>query len=80
MQFKKDVSPELRKILLVDLDRYTSAIQMTEEEHIELCKWVQDGNSPYDNGWYISSENGTSLDFVNAMRIIASDTNTGAKF
>lgn len=80
MKFNKEVSSELRGILLADLERYTSEVQMTEDEFTVLCKWVQEGNSPYDNGWYMSIENGTPLDFANAMRVIASDTNTAAKF
>ena len=80
MQFKKDLSPELRKILLADLERYTSEVQMTEEEYTALCKWVREGNSPYDNRWYMSTESGHPLDFVKAMRVISSETNTGVKF
>ena len=67
MKFNKEVSSELRGILLADLERYTCEVQMTEEEFTVLCKWVQEGNSPYDNGWYVSSEDGHPMGFVAAL-------------
>ena len=70
MKFKNGVSPELREILLADLERYSREVQMTENEFTELCKWVQDSNSPYDNGWCMSSEDGHPMSFVEAMREI----------
>ena len=68
MKYNKEVSSELRGILLADLERYTSEVRMTEEEYAALCMWVQEGNSPHDNGWYMSTEDGYPMDFVAAMR------------
>ena len=41
---------------------------LTEEELRELEQWVSRGNSPYDNGDYIYTDQGYPMDFVNAMR------------
>ena len=70
MKFKKEISMELRGLLMADFEQYTSEVQMSEEEYVELCKWVQEGNSPYDNGWYMSSNDGHPMWFVETMREI----------
>lgn len=42
---------------------------MTQAERKELQVWVRSGYSPYDNGWYIATEAGIPMDFVNALRL-----------
>ena len=41
----------------------------TEQERSDLRKWVAAGNSPFDNPYLISGENGWPLDFITAVRI-----------
>lgn len=73
MGFRKNVSRELREFLSEELQRYTREIPMNAKERSELRKWVQSGHSPYDNGWYISTETGEPLDFINALRAVQSE-------
>lgn len=73
MRFHKNVPQELQEILSVDFNRYIKEVSMTAEERNELKKWVQSGNSPYDNGWYIATEAGGPMDFVNALRFIETE-------
>lgn len=70
MKFHKSVSKDLRTLLSKDLQRYVKEIQMTDAEYRELCEWVQDGNSPYDNGWYIATDAGTPMDYISAKRLV----------
>jgi hypothetical protein len=70
MRFQKKVTEECRELLLRQLERYESEMEMTKEERKELHKWVSKGNSPYDNGDYIYSDNGFPMDFVNAGRFV----------
>lgn len=74
MRFHKNVPQELQEILSVEYNRYTKEVSMTAEERNELKKWVQSGNSPYDNGWYIATEAGGPMDFVNALRFFETET------
>lgn len=73
MRFHKNVPQELQEILSVDFNRYIKEVSMTAEERNELKKWVQSGNSPYDNGWYITTETSGPMDFVNALRFIETE-------
>ena len=73
MRFHKNVPQVLQEILSVDFKRYIKGVSMTAEERNELKKWVQSGNSPYDNGWYIATEAGGLMDFVNALRFIENE-------
>ena len=59
MKFHNSVFKDLRILLREDLQRYVKETQMTDAEYRELCEWVQAGNSPYDNGWYIATDAGT---------------------
>ena len=74
MRFHKNVSLELREILSADFRRYGKEVPMSAKERSELCKWVQSGHSPYDNGWYIATESGGPMDFINALRLTESET------
>lgn len=68
MKFKKNVPAENRIYLKEELKKYKKEMTLTEEELRELEQWVSLGNSPYDNGDYIYTDQGYPMDFVNAMR------------
>lgn len=70
MKFHNNISQELRSLLRDDLQRYIKEVQMTDMERQELFQWVQAGNSPYDNGWNIATDNGTPMDYIGAKRIV----------
>ena len=72
MKFHNRVSKGLRTLLSEDLQRYIKEVQMTNAEYRELCEWVQAGNSPYDNGWYMSTDTGAPMDYISAKRFVES--------
>ena len=69
MKFWKRVPREIRTILNEQYQQYTREVPMTTAERKELQAWVRSGHSPYDNGWYIATEAGIPMDFVNALRV-----------
>lgn len=73
MKFHNSVSKDLRILLREDLQRYVKGIQMTDAEYRELCEWVQAGNSPYDNDWYMATDAGTPIDYISAKRFVESE-------
>lgn len=40
----------------------------TPEERRALSSWVRSGHSPYENGYYVVTESGAPMDFINAER------------
>ena len=80
MKFHKSISNELSIILQRDLQQYRKEITMTTDEYKELCKWVQDDNSPYSNGWDIATDEGTPMDYISAKRIVESEIPTAAVY
>ena len=42
----------------------------TPEEKRDLSRWVRSGHSPYENGDYIATESGWSMDFIRARRFL----------
>jgi len=64
---------ELRKLLgkeIATLHEYEEMCdEMTAEEKHELREWIVDGNSVNSNPYTIYEENGTLMDFINAMRL-----------
>jgi hypothetical protein len=63
---KKEVGKYLRK----ELKEYEAKFNdMTEVEKQELREWVADGNDVNSNPYLLHSENGWSMDFINASRI-----------
>lgn len=73
MKFRKSVSKDLRTLLSKSLQRYVKEVRMTDTEYRELCEWVQAGNSPYDNSWYIATDAGTPMDYISAKRFVESE-------
>lgn len=69
MKFWKKVPQEVRTILSEQYQQYVKEVPMTPVERKQLQDWVRSGHSPYDNGWYIATEAGTPMDFVNALRM-----------
>lgn len=72
MKFQNSVPKELQALLINDLKQYEKEVPMSTEEAQELQQWVQAGNSPYDNGWYITTEYGAPMDYISAKRILES--------
>ena len=63
----------MKRYLLNEMKRYLTLVPDASEEEIsELKKWVDAGNSPYSNPWYIADERGTELPFIHARREIFS--------
>ena len=66
--FKRKIKNELRR----QLKQYEVAVgDITPEERKALRKWVADGNSVYDNAWWIADEDGNPLCFIEAFRLIS---------
>lgn len=70
MRFHKNVPQENREFLTEQLKKYEKEMKMTSEERQELHKWVARRRSPYENGDYISGENGCPMDFISALRFM----------
>ena len=41
---------------------------MTEDERMALCKWVSQGNSPYENPACIADKYGVEMNFISGTR------------
>ena len=61
------------RYLVNEMKRYLTLVSDASEEEIsELKAWVDAGNSPYSNPWYITYERGDELPFIHARREIFS--------
>jgi len=68
MYTKRDKSSTLRS----ELKQYeTSIADLTPDERKALHKWVTDGNSVHDNPYWLAGENGNSLCYIMAIRLVA---------
>ena len=66
-QCVKEYKVKIRK----ELKEYErSIVNLTDEERIGLHEWVSDGNSVYDNPFYVASEGGYPVDYIEAIRTI----------
>ena len=70
MRFSKKITAARKEYLTELLRQYEERTPMSSNEHAELRQWVMEGNSPYDNGWYLCDEDGCLLDYVSAIRIV----------
>ena len=61
INFKSDVSSELRAYLQKEYNEYTAKTSMTEDEHKALRKWIEEGNSPYSNPALYADERGVEM-------------------
>jgi len=62
---------ELISALREELRRYLAAVEagpLTEEEKADLCEWVADGNSVYDNPYYLCDDSGRPMSFIEGCR------------
>ena len=73
INFKSDVSSELRAYLQKEYNEYTAKTSMTEDEHKVLRKWIEEGNSPYSNPAFYADERGVEMDFISGWRTIDDD-------
>ena len=63
----------MKRYLINEMKRYLTLVPDASEDEIsDLKKWVDAGNSPYSNPWYIADERGTELPFIHARREIFS--------
>jgi len=63
---------EHKSDLCKELKSYEAEIEdLTDEERKDLHEWVADGNSVYDNPYYMSEDNGKPMDYIEAIRITA---------
>ena len=63
----------MRRYLVNEMKRYLTLVPDASEEEIsELKVWVDAGNSPYSNPWYIADERRNELPFIQAQREIFS--------
>ena len=70
MKFRKSIPREVRQLLENDLKQYKTEVKMSNSEYAELRQWVQEGHSPYDNPWYIATEDGIPVDYISAKQVI----------
>lgn len=70
MRFYKHVKRVNRELLEKQFKEYVREIPMSKKEIRELREWVADGNSPYDNDFYLCDEYANPLDFISAFRIM----------
>jgi len=70
-QYLPYTKKEYMALLHRELKEYEAELDdLTAEEREDLHKWVADGNSPYNNGWYICCEYGHPMDYIAAERVI----------
>ena len=63
----------MKRYLINEMKRYLTLVPDASKGEIsDLKKWVDAGNSPYSNPWYIADERGTELPFIHARREIFS--------
>jgi len=64
---KKDERDFLRK----ELKEYVALVgALTPEERKALCEWVADGNHAVCNPWHMCGEDGRTMDYIAAVRIV----------
>ena len=57
-------------LLKREVAEYMDALKATQAERRELLAWVQDGNSVYDNPWYMADEQWRPIDYISTVREI----------
>ena len=68
----KEWETELRRQDQRDMRKYLKQQfpDATPEEKNALRSWVRSGHSPYENGWYVATDSGGPMDFINALRFL----------
>ena len=63
----------MKRYLINEMKRYLTLVPDASVEEIsELKLWVDAGNTPFSNPWYIADERGDELPFIHARRVIFS--------
>ena len=63
---------EIRNALRRELKQYEASVgDLAPDERKALHQWVADGNSVYDNAYWLAGEDGNSLCYISAMRLVA---------
>ena len=63
---------KIRNALRRELKQYEASVgYLTPDEHKELHQWVTDGNSVYENAFWIAGEDGNPLCYIAAIRLVA---------
>lgn len=70
MKIKISTSEELNEILSRVLDKYLDENNIDQKEKEQLFQWISEGNSPYNNPYYMSNEKGYPIDFIEALRAV----------
>lgn len=70
INFKSNVSSDMREYLQKEYNEYAAKTSMTDEEHKALRNWVAQGNSPYSNPALYADERGIEMDFISGWRTI----------
>ena len=71
INFKSDVSSELREYLQKEYSEYAEKTSMTEKERKALIAWIAQGNSPYSNPALYADERGVEMGFISGFRTTA---------
>lgn len=48
--------------------KYMATVDLTPSERQDIHAWVEDGNSVYDNPWYMADDRGCPMDYISAIR------------
>ena len=63
---------EIRNALRRELKQYEASIgDLAPDERKELRQWVADGNSVYENAYWLAGEDGNPLCYISANRFVA---------
>ena len=63
---------EIRNVLRRELKQYEASFgDLTSDERKELHEWLTDGNSVYDNPFWIADEDGRPLCYISAIRLVS---------
>ena len=63
---------EIRNVLRRELKQYEASVgDLSPDERKELHQWVADGNSVYENAFWLAGEDGNPLCYIAAMRLVS---------
>jgi len=63
---------EIRNALRRELKQYEASVgDLSPDERKALHQWVADGNSVYENAFWLAGEDGNPLCYIAAMRLVS---------
>ena len=63
---------EIRNALRRELKQYEASVgDLAPDERKALHQWVADGNSVYENAFWLAGEDGNPLCYIAAMRLVS---------